>query len=69
MFDLTRLRGRTTIEYFTPDAVNTDFGNSHNIVANEDTNFLYVVGATQSMNYPRTCGGLYGDIYHIYFIN
>ena len=33
-----------------------EFGNAHNIVANEDTDFVYVVGATQ--NYPGvTCSG------------
>jgi choice-of-anchor B domain-containing protein len=59
VFDLTKLRGRTTVEYFEPDAVNNDFGNSHNIVANEDTNFIYAVGATQgtAAGYPLTCNG------------
>jgi choice-of-anchor B domain-containing protein len=56
VFDLTRLRGRSSVEYFTPDARNMDFGNAHNIVSNEDTNFVYVVGATQTSGY-RTCSG------------
>jgi len=56
VFDLRRLRGRNSIEYFTPDAVNLDFGSSHNIVANEETNFIYVVGATQT-GFPLTCRG------------
>ena len=37
-------------------ALYENFGNAHNIVANEDTNFVYVVGATE--DYPGfTCGG------------
>jgi len=56
VFDLTRLRGRDTIGRFTADAVNTDFGNAHNIVANEATGYVYVVGATQT-TYPRVCRG------------
>jgi choice-of-anchor B domain-containing protein len=48
VFDLTRLRGKTSPETFLPDAVYQGFGNAHNIVANEDTNFVYVVGATQA---------------------
>jgi choice-of-anchor B domain-containing protein len=57
VFDLTHLRGRTTNQVFTPDAINGDFGSSHNIVANEDTNFIYVVGARQERNYPQVCAG------------
>jgi choice-of-anchor B domain-containing protein len=56
VFDLTRLRGRNSIEYFQPDAMNMNFGRSHNIVANEETNFIYVVGGRQT-GYPDTCGG------------
>jgi len=56
VFDLTRLRGRDIITYFSPDAVSNVFGNAHNIVANEDTNFIYVVGATQT-TYPQICRG------------
>jgi len=62
VFDLTHLRGLNTLTYFKPDAVNTDFGNVHNIVANEDSNFVYAVGATQAAadGYPLTCeGGLF----------
>jgi len=58
-FDLTHLRGVNTFTQFTPDAVNKDFGNAHNIVANADSNFVYAVGATQAAadGYPLTCGG------------
>jgi choice-of-anchor B domain-containing protein len=56
VFDLRHLRGRNTVEYFTPDAVSRDFGRAHNIVANEETNFIYVVGGRQT-GYPGTCGG------------
>jgi len=56
VFDMRHLRGRTTIEYFQPDAMNRNFGRSHNIVANEETNFIYAVGGRQT-GYPDTCGG------------
>jgi len=57
VFDLTRLRGRNSIEYFEPDAVSNEFGQSHNIVANEETNFVYVVGSTSTTGYPNICRG------------
>ncbi len=43
VFDLTRLRGLTTQQSFTPDAVYPDFESSHNIAINEDSGFLYAV--------------------------
>jgi hypothetical protein len=56
VFDLTRLRGLTSVQTFQPDATEKGFGNAHNIVANEETNFVYVVGATQT-TYPNVCKG------------
>ena len=57
VFDLTQLRGVTTPQTFAATAVNTDFGNAHNIAINEDTGFAYVVGATDDT--PSLCfGGL-----------
>jgi len=47
VFDLTRLRGRTSAPS-TPDQPDyrmTDFGQSHNIVINEETGRAFVVGA------------------------
>ena len=38
-----------------PDVLYSEFGNAHNIVANEETKMLYVVGATRG-NYV-TCDG------------
>ncbi len=32
-----------------------EFGNAHNIIANEDTEFVYVVGANQRTDF--TCSG------------
>jgi choice-of-anchor B domain-containing protein len=59
VFDLTRLRGKTSVETFLPDATYKGFGNAHNIVSNEETNFVYVVGATQA-GFPLSCrGGLF----------
>jgi hypothetical protein len=56
VFDLTRLRGKTSAETFLPDATYKGFGNAHNIVSNEETNFVYVVGATQA-GFPLSCRG------------
>jgi choice-of-anchor B domain-containing protein len=58
VFDLTHLRGKDTLENYLPDATSDSFGNAHNIVSNEDTNFLYVVGATQRLGYEYCSGGL-----------
>jgi len=58
VFDLRHLRGRTTVAYFTPDAVLNTFGNAHNIVSHEEKNLLYVVGATASVGYQTCRGGL-----------
>jgi len=57
VFDLTRLRGRNTMTYFTVDGSSSVFGNAHNIVANEQTKFLYVVGATQAGTGYQICRG------------
>ena len=50
VFDLTRLRGRDGLpdEADEPDAVELGFGQAHNIVANMDTGYVYVVGSTQA---------------------
>lgn len=50
VFDLTRLRGVTTPQTFTPDARYTGFGNSHTLSVNTDTGFIYAVGT-------NTCSG------------
>ena len=57
MFDLNRLRDLDSFTVVDPDVTRDEFGNAHNIVANEDTDFIYVVGATQSTDY--TCFGEY----------
>jgi len=56
VFDLHHLRGRTTLAYFEPDAVNNEFGQAHNIVSHEETGYVYVVGARRG-NYPLICAG------------
>ena len=52
VFDLTALRGLTGAPR-TFSTVNryTAFGNSHNLVINEDTNFVYVVGTARTDAY------------------
>jgi len=58
VFDLTHLRGRTSVAYFTPDAVLNTFGNAHNIVSHSEKNLVYVVGATATGGYQTCRGGL-----------
>jgi choice-of-anchor B domain-containing protein len=56
VFDLTRLRGltpTTPVTKLKPDAHYKDFGHSHNIVINEESGMLYVVGSNKCR------GGLY----------
>ncbi|CAH1798162.1 unnamed protein product [Owenia fusiformis] len=52
VFDLTRLRGQTNLGLVEEDVDYVRVGNTHNIVANEDSGFVYAVGATEG-------GGLY----------
>jgi len=62
VFDLLRLRSMKAtqpVPTVEPDSTYSEFGNAHNIVANEETKFLYVVGATNG-DYPKNCkGGLH----------
>ncbi len=57
VFDLTLLRNSTGFQVFQPTAAKRFFGNAHNIVANDDTDFVYVVGATESTPRFWTCEG------------
>jgi choice-of-anchor B domain-containing protein len=49
VFDLTRLRGRTSSTVFTSDAAYDEFSWAHNIAINTETDYAYVVGS-------NTCG-------------
>jgi len=44
VFDLTKLRGVTEPQSFEADTQYNEFGNSHNIVINEESGFAYAVG-------------------------
>ena len=55
MFDLSRLRDMNNYSVVTADVTMEHFGNAHNVVGNEETDFIYVVGATAMTNY--TCDG------------
>jgi len=58
VFDLTRLRGLSTDDSreFAPDVLYEGVGSSHNVVINEDTGFLYAVGArTTRVEPPEAC--------------
>ena len=44
VFDLDNLRGSSTNQTFTADAVYSQFTNAHNLVINEDSGFAYAVG-------------------------
>jgi len=54
VFDLTRLRTVRTPQTFTPDLTYDRINSAHNIVANEETGFMYVVGGSGG---GETCGG------------
>jgi len=59
VFDLLRLREMTQFSVVEPDMHYDLFGNAHNIVSNEETGYVYVVGATDR-RYPYSCrGGLH----------
>ena len=53
VFDLTRLRGVSSPQTFSPDALYTEIGNTHNIAINEETGFAYLVGGSDL----GWCGG------------
>ena len=59
VFDLTKLRGLTTEQTFTSDAIYTtdDLGSCHNIFINEDTGIAYLVGCKNSFNESLYSGG------------
>ncbi len=54
IFDLTRLRSVRTPQTFKPDLTYDRINSAHNIVANEATGFVYVVGGSGG---GETCGG------------
>ena len=58
VFDLLRLRNMTEFSIVEPDTHYDLFGNAHNIVSNEETGYVYVVGATDR-NYKYSCKGEY----------
>ena len=55
VFDLFRLRDMNNYSVVTADVTTDHFGNAHNVVGNDETDFIYVVGATDTTNY--TCDG------------
>lgn len=56
VFDLTRLRNVRAPQVFTPDVTYDRINSAHNIVANEETGFMYTVGNSGG---GETCGGGY----------
>jgi choice-of-anchor B domain-containing protein len=58
VFDLTRLRGRTSSTVFTSDAAYDEFSFAHNIAINTDTDYAYVVGSDTCGNDEEN-GGLH----------
>jgi len=59
VFDLTRLRGRTTPPTTNdqPDARSRDFGSAHNIVINNATGRAFVVGGRSAWGFGSKCSG------------
>ena len=54
VFDLTRLRGVTEFQEFTPDTTYDEIFSAHNVAADTASGFLYVAGANSG---GQTCGG------------
>jgi len=54
VFDLTRLRTVRTPQEFAPDLTYDRINSAHNIVSNEATGFMYIVGGSGG---GETCGG------------
>lgn len=54
VFDLTRLRSVRTPQLFAPDVTYDRVNSAHNIVSNEETGFMYIVGGSAG---GETCGG------------
>jgi choice-of-anchor B domain-containing protein len=50
VFDLTRLRGRTSPTVFDADTAYQEFGNAHNIAINNQSQTAYVVGSDMCVN-------------------
>ncbi len=59
VFDLTKLRGITTAQNFTADAIYTtdNLGSCHNIIINEDTGIAYLVGCKDASGQRIFSGG------------
>ena len=53
VFDLSRLRHMNNYSVVYADVTTEHFGNAHNVVGNNETDFIYVVGATERTAY--TC--------------
>ncbi len=57
VYDLTKLRNRDSLVFDDEaDFSEAGFGQAHNIVANEETGYVYVVGARYD-NVPSGCNG------------
>jgi choice-of-anchor B domain-containing protein len=56
VFDLTRLRAVKAPQTFEPDVTYDRINSAHNIVSNEQTGFMYIVGGSGG---GETCGGGY----------
>jgi len=60
VFDLHRLRGQSDFQRVEADAHYSRVGNTHNIVSNEETGYVYLVGSTRNTNdYTLCAGGLH----------
>lgn len=54
VYDLTQLRGKESFSVLQPTTLYSEFGNAHNIISNEESNTVFVVGANKG-NYPLRC--------------
>lgn len=56
VYDLTQLRGKSSFSQLQESQHYARVGNSHNIVSNEASNTIFIVGATRG-SYPDKCNG------------
>lgn len=58
VFDLTRLRGQTSLTVFSSDATYDEFSHAHNVAINPETHYAYVAGSNTCSNGEER-GGLH----------
>ncbi len=61
VFDMTQLRSLNELTQLEETAHYSGTGNTHNIAVNNDNGYVYLVGSTQSADYPNVCSGRFSS--------